>query len=149
MLPRSTATKQAIREATPVPMRRIAVVFAITTFLSAFLLFQVQLIVSKYILPWFGGSAAVWTTSMLVFQILLLGGYVYSHLVSERLSPKAQTNLHLGILASAFLLVFALSRIWPSVITPGVGWKPLNSTSPMRDVAAILLLAAGSRPHLA
>lgn len=52
--------------------------FASTSFLSAFLLFQMQLIVSKSILPWFGGSAAVWTTSMLVFQALLLGGYIYS-----------------------------------------------------------------------
>jgi len=48
--------------------------FVATSFLSAFLLFQVQLIVSKCILPWFGGAAAVWTTSMLVFQVLLLGG---------------------------------------------------------------------------
>ena len=67
--------------------------FAATSFLSAFLLFQVQLIVSKYILPWFGGSAAVWTTSMLVFQMLLLCGYVYSHLLSARLSAVAQTKL--------------------------------------------------------
>src|SRR3974390_99015 len=50
-------------------LRAVAVIFAFALFLSAFLLFQVQLIVSKYILPWFGGSAAVWTTSMLVFQI--------------------------------------------------------------------------------
>ena len=69
-------------------MRTVALVFAFTSFLSAFLLFQLQLIVSKHILPWFGGSAAVWTTSMLVFQSLLLVGYVYSHLVSERLSPQ-------------------------------------------------------------
>ena len=48
--------------------------------------FQVQLIISKSILPWFGGSAAVWTTNLLVFQVLLLGGYVYSHLVSEWLA---------------------------------------------------------------
>jgi hypothetical protein len=117
--------------------------FAFTSFLSAFLLFQVQLIVSKHILPWFGGSAAVWTTSMLVFQSLLLVGYVYAHLVSERLSPRAQSNLHLAVLAAALLLVLALSWMWPSAITPGAGWKPQSSTSPVRDVVVILLLAAG------
>ncbi len=53
-----------------------ALLFGVTSFLSAFLLFQVQLIVSKHILPWFGGTAAVWTTSLLVFQVLLLAGYV-------------------------------------------------------------------------
>src|SRR5271165_683184 len=74
------------------------ILFAATSFLSAFLLFQVQLIVSKYILPWFGGSAAVWTTSMLVFQVLLLGGYIYSHVISAHLSAKAQTRIHLALL---------------------------------------------------
>jgi hypothetical protein len=117
--------------------------FAATSFLSAFLLFQVQLIVSKYILPWFGGSAAVWTTSMLVFQILLLCGYVYSHLVSARLSTVAQAKLHLALLTAVFLLVLTLMFLWPSAITPGSSWKPADSENPVRDVAAILLVSAG------
>ena len=117
--------------------------FAGTLFLSAFLLFQVQLIVSKYILPWFGGSAAVWTTSMLVFQMLLLGGYVYSHLVSARLSGVAQAKVHLALLASVFLLVFTLMFLWPSAITPGASWKPVDSGNPVRDVAVILMVSAG------
>ena len=78
---------------------------------------------------------------MLVFQVLLLGGYAYTHWVSERLSNRGQCNLHLGLLSAAFLLVVALSLAWPSAITPGMGWKPLNSTNPVRDVIAILLLA--------
>jgi hypothetical protein len=121
----------------------VVVVYAITAFLSAFLLFQVQLIVSKYILPWFGGSAAVWTTSMLVFQVLLLGGYVYSHLVSVRLSPRTQARLHIGLLAVAFLLLAVLCVLWPSAITPSISWRPENSTSPTRDVAVIILISAG------
>ena len=124
-------------------LRTIAIVFALTSFLSAFLLFQVQLIVSKYILPWFGGSAAVWTTSMLVFQILLLAGYSYSHLISDRLPTKMQSNVHLALLTLVFLLVVALSFFWPSAITPGAHWKPLNSSSPVRDVIVVLLIAAG------
>jgi hypothetical protein len=102
-----------------------------------------QLIVSKCILPWFGGSAAVWTTSMLVFQVLLLGGYIYSHLISARLSAIAQTRVHLALLSIAFLMVFTLSFLWPSAITPGASWKPQGSGNPARDVAVIILVSAG------
>jgi hypothetical protein len=112
-------------------------------FLSAFLLFQIQLIISKYILPWFGGSAAVWTTNMLVFQLLLLAGYVYSHLVSERLSPPIQARLHLALLAIALLLIVVLSIAWPSAVTPSSMWKPSDSQHPVRDVILITLLATG------
>ena len=125
------------------PTSAVVLAYATTAFLSAFLLFQVQLIVSKYILPWFGGSAAVWTTSMLVFQILLLAGYIYSHLVSVRVAPGMQIRLHLGLLAVSVLLVIALSLLWPSAITPSAFWRPLNSTSPVRDVTLILLLSVG------
>jgi hypothetical protein len=111
--------------------------------LSAFLLFQVQLLVSKYILPWFGGSAAVWTTSMLVFQVLLLCGYLYSHLVSARLAPATQTKLHLTLLSVVFVLVVVLMFLWPSPITPGASWRPVEDGSPVRDVALILLVSAG------
>jgi hypothetical protein len=117
--------------------------FAATSFLSAFLLFQVQLIVSKHVLPWFGGSAAVWTTSMLVFQLLLLCGYVYSHLISARLSLLGQAKLHMVLLASVFLLVLTLIFLWPSAITPGASWKPTDSGHPVRDVALIILTSAG------
>src|SRR5436309_1350698 len=59
--------------------------YAGTIFLSAFLLFQVQLIIGKYVLPWFGGSPAVWNTCVLLFQLLLLLGYFYAHVISTRL----------------------------------------------------------------
>ena len=117
--------------------------FALTMFLSAFLLFQVQLLISKYILPWFGGSAAVWTTNMLVFQILLLAGYMYSHFLSKRLPPKAQGYLHLSLLGMTLLLILVLSLLWPSAIMPGSAWKPADSRHPVRDVILITLLATG------
>lgn len=139
----SLATPFVTSQAIPGSRRRSTLVFAITSFLSAFLLFQVQLIVSKYILPWFGGSAAVWTTSMLVFQLLLLAGYLYSHWLTQRAAAKSQTRIHLSVLFAALALVLALSVAWPSAITPSVGWKPLNTASPVRDVVAILLIAAG------
>jgi len=135
--------EQEVSPGSTASLRLMAIVFASVSFISAFLLFQVQLIVSKYILPWFGGSAAVWTTSMLVFQVLLLGGYCYSHLISERLSYKAQGRLHLVLLSSALLLVIVLSLIWPSAITPGSNWKPQANGNPILEVMAILLVSAG------
>ena len=125
------------------PRRGVVWIFAGTLFLSAFLLFQVQLIISKYILPWFGGSAAVWTTSLLVFQILLLGGYVYSHVVAERLTHALQVRLHLAVLAVAVVSVGLLSLRWPSAVTPSMAWKPASAEHPVRDVIAIIFLSTG------
>jgi hypothetical protein len=127
----------------PKPPRAKTLLFASTSFLSAFLLFQMQLIVSKSILPWFGGSAAVWTTSMLVFQVLLLGGYLYSHVISAQLSEIAQTRIHLALLFIAFLMVLGLSFVWPSAITPGGSWKPQAGGDPARDVVVLILVSAG------
>lgn len=132
------------RESNNLPNRtastRLTWIFGLTMFLSAFLLFQVQLIISKYILPWFGGSAAVWTTSMLVFQLLLLAGYVYSHLISG-LPLRSQARLHLALLALALILVVSLTVLWPSAVTPSSNWKPSDSQHPVRDVILITLLA--------
>ena len=75
--------------------------YATTIFLSAFLLFQVQPLIGKLILPWFGGSSAVWTTCMLFFQIVLLCGYAYAHFISSRLSPRGMMIVHLAMLAGS------------------------------------------------
>src|SRR5436190_21466032 len=69
-------------------------VIGTATFLGAFLLFQIQPIIGKFVLPRFGGSPAVWTTCMLFFQVLLLAGYGYAHLSATRLKPRAQALLH-------------------------------------------------------
>ena len=68
--------------------------YAVTIFLSAFLLFQVQPLIAKMILPWFGGSAAVWSASMLFFQLLLLAGYAYAHVSIRFLKPRMQMLVH-------------------------------------------------------
>jgi len=73
--------------------------YALTVFVSAFLLFQVQPLIARYILPWFGGGPAVWTASMLFFQLLLLAGYAYAHLSIVRLKPRTQVIVHLVLLA--------------------------------------------------
>jgi hypothetical protein len=81
---------------------------ACTIFISAFLLFQLQPLITKIILPWFRGSAAVWTTCMLFFQATLLLGYLYAHWTTERLRPRVQAGLHLALVAAMAM------RKWPA-----------------------------------
>ena len=69
------------------------ILHAATIALSAFLLFLVQPIIARQILPWFGGSAAVWTTCMVFFQVALLAGYFYSDLVIRKLSPRVEMGI--------------------------------------------------------
>ncbi len=86
--------------------------FALTIFTSAFLLFQVQPLLSKQILPWFGGSPAVWTTAMLFFQTLLCLGYLYAHALAKVPSRQTQARIHVVLLVVAALLA---SRVLPDV----------------------------------
>ncbi len=76
-----------------------------TIFVSAFLLFQIQPLIAKMILPWFGGAAAVWITCMLFFQLLLLGGYLYAHWLINNLKSAAQIAIHILLLALSILLL--------------------------------------------
>ena len=78
--------------------RALALLYAATILVSAFLLFQVQPLVSKRILPWFGGSPAVWTTCLMFFQALLFAGYAYAHFSERWLRPRRQAMVHLGML---------------------------------------------------
>lgn len=94
--------------------------YALTIFLGAFLLFAVQPLIGKYILPWFGGGPAVWTTCMLFFQALLLAGYAYAHLSIRKLTPRLQAGVHLSLLA------VALTQL---PITPAEAWKPPRQRS--------------------
>ena len=84
-------------EPAPIPERdarlRVLLPYAFTIFLGAFLLFQIQPLIAKYILPWFGGGPAVWTTAMLFFQVFLLGGYAYAHLSVRWLSPAGTSRI--------------------------------------------------------
>lgn len=118
-------------------------VFATTIFLSAFLLFQIQPLIGKYILPWFGGTPAVWSTCMLFFQVLLLGGYAYAHGLASKLNPKRQTLLHSCLLAVALLLMVVTAFVWPSPITPGAEFKPVDSSLPIPRILMVLALGVG------
>jgi hypothetical protein len=87
----------------------LAGAFAATILVSAFLLFQVQPLISKVILSWFGGTPAVWTTCMLFFQIHLFCGYGYAHLVQRLLPMAAQAILHSALLAAALITLPVIS----------------------------------------
>ncbi len=108
--------------------------YAATIFLSSFLLFLVQPLLARLILPWFGGSAAVWTTCMLFFQVLLLAGYAYAHAMSARLAPRAQAIVHSALLAVAVAML---------PIAPGEGWKPAGTEEPISYILLLLLDTAG------
>lgn len=107
-----------------------------TIFLSAFLLFQVQPIISKKILPWFGGSPAVWTTCVLFFQMALLGGYAYSHWIINRVSIRRQGVIHATLLGLALLTL--------PFFPPWDWWKPADGNYPAMRIMLLLLFVVGS-----
>src|SRR5215216_5414625 len=81
----------------------MAFLFAAALFVSAFLLFWVQPMVGKMVLPLLGGTPAVWNTCMLFFQAALLAGYAYTLALTRWLSPRAQASVHAGLLVAAAL----------------------------------------------
>jgi hypothetical protein len=118
-------------------------VYAITIFIGAFLLFQVEPMLTKYILPWFGGTTAVWTTCLLFFQSFLLAGYTYSHLIGTRLSPREQTITHLALLTICVLVMGLVAVLWRSPIMPDANWKPASSEFPVWRILLLLSASIG------
>jgi protein-L-isoaspartate O-methyltransferase len=110
---------------------------AATALLSAWLLFQVQPMVAKRMLPWFGGGAAVWTTAMLFFQAALFVGYLYAHLVARALPPRQQVLLHVGLLAMAAVSIMAFG------VFPTAPWRAEVSNRPALGILAALAGSVG------
>lgn len=109
-------------------------VYAVTIFLSAFLLFQIQPLIAKFILPWFGGGAAVWSAALLFFQLILLAGYTYAHFLIRRFSPKQQMKIHLPLLAIAIATL---------PIIPAERWKPTGGGDATFQILALLAATIG------
>src|SRR5579872_7253914 len=108
--------------------------YAVTIFLSAFLLFQVQPLIAKLILPWFGGSAAVWSAALLFFQLVLLGGYFYAHCLIRYVHPRRQFWIHSTLLAAS---LFTLP------IIPSAFWKPVGGDGPILRILLLLVTTIG------
>jgi spermidine synthase len=116
----------------PIDLRRV--VYAAVVFWSALLLLLVQPLLTKAILPWFGGSAGVWTTSMLFFQTTLLFGYCYAHLLNHRLSLHQQVTVHCILLAVSVLAL---------PLNPSSIWKPTGGEDPSPKILGLLITASG------
>ncbi len=117
--------------------------FALAIFVSAFLLFQVQLLLGKEALPLFGGAAAVWTVCVLIFQLLFLAGYAYAHGLAAWLSLRRQVIVHSALLAfsAVFMVVMAYARSAP--IGYGERWRPQTAGDPTWTIAEFLIGAIG------
>lgn len=109
--------------------------YGLTILLGAFLLFLVQPLIGKFILPWFGGTPAVWAACLLFFQALLLGGYLYAHLLAGRLHARRQCLLHALLLAASLLAL---------PVFPSESWKPLAARYPMAAVFGLLAASVGA-----
>ncbi len=115
-------------------MRVFNILVGLAAGLAGFLLFLVEPMMGKYILPWFGGSASTWTVCLLFFQSALLVGYFYALAISERLPLRVQAFLQLALLATAVLLL---------PIQPADSWKPADASAPVARILAILTVSVG------
>lgn len=109
-------------------------IYLATLVLGAFLLFLVQPIMGKFILPWFGGGPSVWTTCLLFFQTVLLAGYAYAHALTSKLRPRAQCAAHLAALGIALAFL---------PIVPNEAWKPAPETAPTLRILLLLGVTIG------
>src|SRR5262245_28536494 len=110
------------------------VVIALTVFLGAFLLFLVQPLIGRIIVPWFGGGAPVWTASLVFFQVALLAGYGYAAFITRRLSPRTQAVVHMVLIAASLATI---------PLSPDPSWKPTDSAMPAPRILALLATSIG------
>ncbi|MFT5351840.1 MAG: hypothetical protein ACI9MF_002665, partial [Gammaproteobacteria bacterium] len=108
--------------------------FALSIFLSAFLLFLIQPIIARYILPWYGGTAMVWSMCLLFFQVTLLAGYLYAHLIRLFLRPSQQAMIHV------FLIICAITLL---PISPDATLIPEVNTNPSLSILLLLAVTVG------
>ncbi len=112
------------------------------SFLSAFLLFQIQPIIAKYLLPWFGGSTAVWSTTLLFFQVVLLGGYAYAYWLASSLNLSRQALLHMCLMGISFALLAGGWFASRSATLPIIS-QLSASEIPVQNLLKTLLLSVG------
>ena len=116
------------------PDRLPTLLLSLTIFLGAFLLFLIEPLFAKLILPWFGGSAAVWATCLVFFQSALLLGYLYADVTTRRLTPPRQSALHIGLLLASLLFL---------PIAPHLSVRPNYGSDPTWRILALLTSSIG------
>jgi SAM-dependent methyltransferase len=124
--------------------RLTPLLFAVAIFTSASLVFVVQPMVTKLVLPMLGGSPAVWNTAMVFFQAALLGGYLYAHLLQRIASIKLQVAVHLALLLLAALFLPLHINGWlgdPDPVAP-IGWLLATLTLSVGAPFAVLSATA-------
>ncbi len=117
--------------------------YAISVFLSAFLLFQIQPMIGKFLLPWFGGTPTVWSTILLFSQVLLTAGYAYAYWLLGRMRKLLQGSVHLILLGISLLVLLVTAVAWPSPLTPDASWRPQGDASPIWGILRVLLISIG------
>jgi len=110
-----------------------------TIFVAALLLFAIEPLIAKMILPWFGGSAAVWMACLLFFQTALLCGYLYAHLLATRVPPRWQWRIHVMLLVISLVFLPAI---------PAAHWRPAASGNPLLLILGLLAAPAGAASRL-
>ena len=115
--------------------------FILSICLSSFLLFIVEPMIGKTLLPWFGGTQAVWSTAMLFFQVILTGGYAYAAWLSRRIQSRG--IVHLVLLGLSMALLLGLGLAWSSPITPSSALKPSGAVPPALDIFMLLAISVG------
>jgi hypothetical protein len=137
---RQTAIAEVIAE--PATTRSFSALCYAVVLLSSFLLFEVELIIGKFLLPWFGGVPATWITCLLFFQVVLLLGYTFAHLVNGA-RPHVQASVHSILIAISLLLLMVTAIHWRTPITPGAAWKPYIIGHPTWQVLKLLAASVG------
>ena len=122
------------RAAAAAPSERTPPLHAATIFLSAFLLFLVQPILAKQILPWFGGAAIVWTLCIVFFQLVLLLGYAYAHWLARLANGRRQAWIHVALLAASLAFL---------PVAPDPSWKPGGGDNPVTRILMLLFATVG------
>ena len=115
------------------------ILFALSIFLSAFLLFQIEPMIGKFLLPWFGGTPAVWSTLMLVFQVLLTAGYAYATWLVRRV--RRQTLVHAALLFLVIAILVIRGLVAGSPILPAVAATMQTTDSPILEIVELLALS--------
>src|SRR5215470_15318929 len=117
--------------------------YGISIFLGAFLLFSVQLILGKYLLPWYGGTPALWTTCMFFFQALLLAGYAYAHAMVKCCSTRTQRAIHVPLIFAGLLWLAVMGFEWHRFLLPSNTFRTESNDHPALSVTILLSVSVG------